>query len=80
MKGWWLHNFLNIQSGIFFFLHCFSTCEEKREVREEISNLAANINEEEIITVRRNHLWSDFSRARNDYYSLVNPIKNYFLW
>ena len=67
--------------GYFSFCIVLGTCEEKREVREEISNLAENINEEEIrVTVPRNHLWSDFSRARNDYYSLVNPIKNYFLW
>ncbi|CAH3116465.1 unnamed protein product [Porites lobata] len=30
------------------------------------------------LTVRRNHLWSDFSRARSDYYSPKNTIQNYF--
>ena len=39
-------------------------------------NLAANVQQEEIrVTVQRNHLWSDFSRARSDYYSPLNTIK-----
>ena len=42
----------------------------------ECCNLAANVQQEEIrVTVRRNHLWSDFSRARSDYYSPLNTIK-----
>ena len=39
-------------------------------LKDQICNLAANVQQEEIrVTVRRNHLWSDFSRARSDYYS-----------
>ncbi|KAJ7391379.1 hypothetical protein OS493_018422 [Desmophyllum pertusum] len=50
--------------------------QEQGELKEEISNLAGNIKEEEVrVTVRRNHLWWDFTRARNDYYSPLNAIK-----
>ena len=45
-------------------------------LKDQICNLAANVQQEEIrVTVRRNHLWSDFSRARSDYYSPLNTIK-----
>ena len=45
-------------------------------LKDQICNLTANVQQEEIrVTVRRNHLWSDFSRARSDYYSPLNTIK-----
>ena len=45
-------------------------------LKDQICNLAANVQREEIrVTVRRNHPWSDFSRARSDYYSPLNTIK-----
>lgn len=45
-------------------------------LKDQLCNLAGNVQHEEIrVTVRRNHLWSDFSRARSDYYSPLNTIK-----
>ena len=45
-------------------------------LKDQICNLTANVQQEEIRdTVRRNDLWSDFRRARSDYYSPLNTIK-----
>ena len=45
-------------------------------MKEEIGNLATNVKDDEIrVTVRRKHLWWDFTRARNEYFCPTNTIK-----
>jgi len=48
-------------------------------LKEEIANLETNVKEDEIrVTVRRKHLWSDFTRARNEYFCPTNTVKGTF--